>query len=49
MSDVGERMLFELRRIREALDGSQPLGFGKEVGPTYVFVRHHEMCGETYF
>ncbi len=49
MSDVGERMLLELRRIREALEGSQPLGFGKKVGPTYVFVRHHEVSGETYF
>ena len=49
MSDVGERMLLELRRIREALEGSQPLGFGKRVGPTYVFVRHHELGSETYF
>ncbi len=49
MSDVGERMLLGLRRIREALEGSQPLGFGKKVGPTYVFVRHHEMGGEIYF
>ncbi len=48
MSDVGEKMLFELRRIREALEGSQPLGFGKKVGPTYVFVRHHDVGGETY-
>ncbi len=49
MSDVGEKMLSELRRTREALEGSQPLGFGKKVGPTYVFVRHHEVGGETYF
>ncbi len=49
MSDVGERMLFELRRIREALEGSQPLGFGKKVGPTYVFVRHHDVGSDTYF
>jgi hypothetical protein len=48
MSDVGERMLLELRRIREALEGSQPLGFGKKVGPTYVFVRHHDVGSETY-
>ena len=48
MSDVGQAMLAELRRIREALEGSQPLGFGKRVGPTYVFVRHHEVGGETY-
>ncbi len=41
-------MLAELRRIREALEGSQPLGFGKKVGPTYVFVRHHEVGGDTY-
>lgn len=49
MSDVGERMLFELRRIREALEGSQPLGFGKKVGSTYIFVRHHDVAGETCF
>lgn len=49
MSDVGEKMLLELRRIREALEGSQPLGFGKKVGPTYVFVRHHDVGGETCF
>ena len=48
MSDVGQAMLAELRRIREALEGSQPLGFGKRVRPTYVFVRHHEVNGETY-
>lgn len=42
-------MLSELRRIRETLEGTQPLGFGKKVGPTYVFVRHHEVGGETYF
>ena len=48
MSDIGEKMLTELRRIREALEDSQPLGFGKKVGPTYVFVRHHEVGGETY-
>ncbi len=39
MSDVGERMLAELRRIREALSGSQPLGFGKRQEPSYVFVK----------
>lgn len=39
MSDVGERMLAELRRIREALEGSQPLGFGKRQEPSYVFVK----------
>ena len=48
MSDVGQQMLTELRRIREALEGSQPLGFGKKLSPTYVFVRHHEVGGETY-
>ncbi len=32
MSDVGEKMLLELRRIREALEGSQPLGFVKRWG-----------------
>ncbi len=41
-------MLAELRRIREALEGPQPLGFGKKAAPTYVFVRHHEAGGETY-
>ena len=39
MSDVGEKMLAELRRIREALEGSQPLGFGKRQEPLYVFVK----------
>jgi len=39
VSDVGERMLAELRRIREALSGSQPLGFGKRQEPSYVFVK----------
>ena len=48
MSDIGQQMLVELRRIREALEGTQPLGFGKKVGPTYVFVRHHEVDGEKY-
>ncbi len=32
-------MLTELRRIREALEGSQPLGFGKRQEPLYVFVK----------
>lgn len=41
-------MLAELRRIREALEGAQPLGFGKKAQPTYVFVRHHSANGETY-
>ena len=41
-------MLAELRRIREALGEAQPLGFGKRTAPTYVFVRHHEVGGETY-
>ncbi len=48
MSDVGKAMLAELRRIREALEGAQPLGFGKKAQPTYIFVRHHEVGGETY-
>lgn len=48
MSDLGQLMLAELRRIREALEGVQPLGFGKKVGPTYVFVRHHSVGTETY-
>jgi hypothetical protein len=48
MSDIGQLMLAELRRIREALEGVQPLGFGKKVGPTYVFVRHHSVGTETY-
>jgi len=39
VSDVGERMLAELRRIREALEGVQPLGFGKRQEPSYVFVK----------
>lgn len=41
-------MLKELRRIREALEGAQPLGFGKKAQPTYVFVRHHSVGSETY-
>ena len=44
MSDVGERMLQELRRIREALEGAQPLGFGKKAQPVYVFVKHSPEC-----
>ncbi len=36
MGDVGKAMLAELRRIREALKGAQPLGFGKKVGLAYV-------------
>ncbi len=33
-------MLMELRRIRELLEGEQPLGFGKRPDPVFVFVRH---------
>ena len=44
MSDVGERMLAELRRIREALEGAQSLGFGKRAQPVYVFVKHSPEC-----
>ncbi len=40
MSEIAERMLYELRRIREALDGTQPLGFGKRQEPAYIFVTH---------
>lgn len=40
MSEVGERMLSELRRIRELLEGEQPLGFGKQPELVFVFVRH---------
>ena len=40
MSDVGERMIRELQAIRKALEGSQPLGFGKKAQPVYVFVKH---------
>ena len=39
VSEVGERMLGELRRIREALEDSRPLGFGKRQEPLYVFVK----------
>ncbi len=45
MGEVGEKMLAE---IREALEGSQPLGFGKKAQPTYVFVRHYKISDETY-
>lgn len=44
MSDVGERTLQELRRIREALEGQPPLGFGKRAQPVYVFVKHSPEC-----
>ena len=42
MSDVGQQMLLELRRIRELLEGNQPLGFGKTQVRTYVFIRHSQ-------
>ncbi len=48
MSSVGEAMLAELKRIREQLEGVHNLGFGKRAQLTYVFVRHHEVNGETY-
>ena len=40
MSEVGERMVAELVRIREALERGQTLGFGKKEEPTYLFVHH---------
>ncbi len=40
MSDVGEQMIRELQAIRKALEGAQPLGFGRKVQPVYVFVKH---------
>ena len=40
MSDAGERMIRELQAIRKALEGSQPLGFGKKAQPVYVFVKY---------
>ena len=40
MSDVGQQMLLELRRIRELLEANQPLGFGKKQARTYIFIRH---------
>ena len=40
MSEVGERMVAELVRIREALERGQTLGFGKKEEPTYIFVHH---------
>ncbi len=39
MSDVAVQLLAELRRIRECLEDSQPLGFGKKTQPVYVFVK----------
>lgn len=36
MSDIGQQMLVELRRIREALEGNQPLGFGKKAQPIHL-------------
>jgi len=46
MSEVGERVLSELRRIREALEGNQPLGFGKRQEPVYVFVKYERRGNE---
>jgi hypothetical protein len=40
MSDVGQQMLLELRRIRELLEQGRPLGFGKKQEPTFIFIRH---------
>jgi hypothetical protein len=40
MSDVGQQMLLELRRIRELLEAGRPLGFGKKQEPVFVFIRH---------
>lgn len=48
MSDVGQAMLTELRRIREALEGTQPLGFGKRTVPTYVFIKHQQEGGQVF-
>jgi hypothetical protein len=48
MSDIGQAMLAELRRIREALEKSQPLGFGKRTTPTYVFIKYYHEAGQTY-
>ncbi len=48
MSDVGQAMLAELKRIREALEGAQPLGFGKRSTPTYVFVKHQIDNSQVY-
>jgi hypothetical protein len=39
MSDVALQILGELKRIRECLEGSQPLGFGKKKVPVYIFVK----------
>jgi hypothetical protein len=38
MSDIGERMLSELQRIRETLELTQPLGFGKRQAPQWLNV-----------
>ena len=46
MSEVGERMLGELVRIREALERGETLGFGKRVAPTYLFVHHPKSVQE---
>lgn len=40
MSDIGQQMLLELRRIRELLEQGRPLGFGKKPAPVFVFIRH---------
>ncbi len=41
-------MLSELRRISEALEASQPLGFGKRAAPTYVFIKHQQEDGQVF-
>lgn len=48
MSDIGQAMLVELKRIREALEGGQTLGFGKRSTPIYVFIKHQIDNGQVF-
>lgn len=48
MSDIGQAMLSELKRIREALEASQSLGFGKRKTPSYIFVKQFHENNQTF-
>jgi hypothetical protein len=48
MSDIGERMLVELRRIRESLERSESLGFGKKQEARWLNVFLQTVDGTEY-
>lgn len=48
MSDIGERMLAELRRIRESLERSEELGFGKKQEARWLNVFLQKVEGKEY-